>query len=133
MTGPLMSLDGKRVVVIGGGTGIGFAVASIAQELGAEVVIASSQASNVEAALARLPGATGEIVDVRDEASVARLFETVGPFDHLAFTAGDWGGRNFGATQDLDLVAARRGLDVRFWGAVCAVKYAVRTIAVPIR
>ena len=35
MTDTAMSLDGKRVVVIGGATGIGFAISELACELGA--------------------------------------------------------------------------------------------------
>ena len=66
MTDAAMSLDGTRVIVIGGASGIGFAVAALARELGAEVVIASSQTANVDAAVARLPGATGRTVDLRD-------------------------------------------------------------------
>jgi hypothetical protein len=30
-------------------------------------------------------------VDVKDEDIVAALFAELGEFDHLAFTAGDWG------------------------------------------
>jgi NAD(P)-dependent dehydrogenase (short-subunit alcohol dehydrogenase family) len=35
MTHAAMSLDGKRVIVIGGASGIGFAVAALSRELGA--------------------------------------------------------------------------------------------------
>jgi len=52
-----MSLAGRRVVVIGGASGIGFAVAALAKEIGAEVVIASRNAAKVAAAVERLPGA----------------------------------------------------------------------------
>jgi NAD(P)-dependent dehydrogenase (short-subunit alcohol dehydrogenase family) len=129
MTDAAMSLDGKRVIVIGGASGIGFAVAALARELGAEVVIASSQTANVDAAVARLPGATGRTVDLRDETSTSRFFAGLGTFDHLAITAGDWGGTMFAATRDLDLAAARDLLEVRFWGALAAVKHASTTIA----
>ena len=50
-----MSLAGKRVIAIGGSSGIGFAVAALAQQQGADVVIASSNQANVDAAVARLP------------------------------------------------------------------------------
>jgi NADPH:quinone reductase-like Zn-dependent oxidoreductase len=40
-SGAAMSLDGKRVVVIGGASGIGFAIAVLSKEIGAELVIAS--------------------------------------------------------------------------------------------
>jgi len=46
-----MSLDGKRVVVIGESSGIGFAVAELAREVGAEVVhVARVLADSMEAA-----------------------------------------------------------------------------------
>ena len=130
MSASLKSLDGKRVVVIGGASGIGFAVAAAALEEGARVVIASSQEANVQAATARLGGgATGSAVDVSDEASVAGFFEWLGPFDHLAFTAGDWGGSMFAPARDLDLATAQAGFAVRFWGALAVVKHGCRTIA----
>jgi NAD(P)-dependent dehydrogenase (short-subunit alcohol dehydrogenase family) len=129
MTRAAMSLDGKRVVVIGGASGIGFAVAALAREIGAEVVIASRNAAKVATAVECLSGATGGAVDLRDEASVSSFFETLGAFDHLAITAGDWGGTRFVATQDLDLVAARDGLEIRFWGVLAAVKHGSRMIA----
>jgi NAD(P)-dependent dehydrogenase (short-subunit alcohol dehydrogenase family) len=125
-----MSLNGKTVVVIGGASGVGFAIAAAALGDGARVVIASSNAANIEAAVARLGGgATGSVVDVRDEASVAGFFEQLGPFDHLAFTAGDWDWSAFASARDMDLAAIQGSLAVRFWGALLAVKYGCRTIA----
>jgi NAD(P)-dependent dehydrogenase (short-subunit alcohol dehydrogenase family) len=93
------------------------------------VVIASRGATKIAAAVERLPGATGRTVDLRDESSVSDFFEKLGAFDHLAMTAGDWGGTRFVATKDLDLAAARDGFEIRFWGVLAAVKYGSRTIA----
>jgi len=129
MTEASLSLGGKRVVIIGGGSGIGFAVAELARELGAEVVIASSRAATVDAAVGRLGGSTGRIVDLRDEAGIAGFFRELGAFDHLAITAGDWGGAIFAPTAEIDLAQAREGLTVRFWGALAAAKHGCRTIA----
>lgn len=125
----MAKLDGKRVVVIGGASGVGFAVAQAALAAGAEVVVGSSQTPRIEAAAQRLgAGAKGHTVDVRDEASVAALFEAVGAFDHLVFTAGDWG-HMFGPTRELDIEASKTRMEVRFWGAARAAKYATRQIA----
>src|ERR1700677_1240222 len=89
----LPSLNGQRIAIIGGSSGIGYAVAECALAEGARVVIASSNAANVEAAVARLgESASGSVVNVNDEASVAAFFERLGAFNHLVFTAGDWGG-----------------------------------------
>lgn len=129
MTGTAMSLEGKRVVVIGGGTGIGFAVAELAREQGASIVIGSSNKTNVDAALAHFQGATGHTIDLRDEASVTGFFKEVGAFDHLAITSGDWSGPMFASLQDLDLTQARELFAVRFWGILAAVKHCGHTIA----
>jgi NAD(P)-dependent dehydrogenase (short-subunit alcohol dehydrogenase family) len=125
----MAKLDGAKVVVIGGASGVGFAVAAAAMQAGAEVVVGSSQAPRIEAAAARLGrGARGLTVDVKDEASVAGFFEAVGAFDHLVFTAGDWGHMR-AATRDLDIEANKSRMEVRFWGAARAAKYAIRQIA----
>jgi len=124
----MAKLDGSRVVVIGGASGVGFAVAAAAQAAGAQVV-GSSQPPRIEAAARALgSGARGLTVDVRDEASVAGFFDAVGAFDHLVFTAGDWG-HMFGATRDLDIEASKSRMEVRFWGAARAAKHAMRHMA----
>jgi NAD(P)-dependent dehydrogenase (short-subunit alcohol dehydrogenase family) len=102
MTSSATSFDGKRVVVIGGATGIGFAIAQLAGELGASIVIGSSNAANVTKAAERLHGAAGHVVDLRDEGGVSGFFEKIGAFDHLAITAGDWSGSMMGSIRDVD-------------------------------
>jgi NAD(P)-dependent dehydrogenase (short-subunit alcohol dehydrogenase family) len=124
-----MSLEGKRVIIIGGASGIGFAVAELASAQGAAVVIGSSSKARVGAAVARLPGATGQVVDLRSEESVAGFFGELGRFDHLAITAGDWTGSWLASARDIEFDKARDGLAVRFWGVLAAVKYGCRTIA----
>jgi NAD(P)-dependent dehydrogenase (short-subunit alcohol dehydrogenase family) len=128
MNAASMSFEQTRVVVIGGTSGIGLAVATLAQEMGADVVVASSNAKNVGAAIDRLQGVTGKVIDLRDEASVSSFINDIGPFDHLALTAGDWETPMFVSTRDLDLDAAHDVFAVRFWGALTAVKYGIRTI-----
>ena len=96
----MAKLDGARVVVIGGASGVGFAVAAAALEAGADVVVGSSQAARTAAAADRLGrGVKGHTVDVRDEASVAAFFDAAGRFDHLVFTAGDWGHMRAGRSR----------------------------------
>ena len=122
-----MTLQGKRVVIVGGSSGIGYAVARAAKAQGAQVVVASSQAANVEKAVQRLgDGAAGFTIDVTREADVEARFKDFGAFDHLVFTAGDWGGSRRGAFADIDLDAAQALFGVRFWGSLRVVKHAHR-------
>ncbi|MCC6917720.1 MAG: SDR family oxidoreductase [Alphaproteobacteria bacterium] len=124
-------LHGKKVVVIGGTSGIGFGIAEAALGEGAKVVVASSQQSKVDTALKRLGGqSNGTTIDVKDEADVARFFERLGKFDHLAYTAGDWTPLRTGGTlPEIEIGAANAVFTVRFWGALAAVKHCHRTIA----
>ena len=50
----MAKLDGTKVMVIGGASGVGFAVAAAAMQGGAEVVVGSSQAGRIEAAAKKL-------------------------------------------------------------------------------
>ena len=119
-----MGLDGKRIVIIGGTSGIGLAVAEAAIADGAEVVVGSSQAGNVESATRKLGNkASGQSVNVREEPSVEAFFGQVGPFDHLVFTAGDWGGRGARAITETDLARSADLFAVRYWGALSAIKH----------
>jgi NAD(P)-dependent dehydrogenase (short-subunit alcohol dehydrogenase family) len=121
---PVITLSGQTVVIIGGSTGMGFAVAEGALAEGARVVIGSSSKAKVDDAVQRLcAGASGAVVNVEDEASIAAFFAGVGAFDHLVFTAGDQGGFALPLAQ-LDVAAASEGLKVRFWGALLAIKHA---------
>jgi NAD(P)-dependent dehydrogenase (short-subunit alcohol dehydrogenase family) len=123
---PVPSLRGKRIVVIGGTSGIGEAVVESALAEGAEVVIGSSNIENIAATLAKHPkGTSGHAIDVRNEASVAAFFTATGAFDHLVYTAGDWGHAGPPIPlSELDLKTAAAGYDVRYWGALACIKHA---------
>ncbi|HTU62115.1 MAG TPA: SDR family oxidoreductase [Polyangiales bacterium] len=127
-----MSLSGKKVLVIGGGSGIGYAVAQLARDAGAEVTIASSQKARVEAAAQQLgAGITAQRLDITREPDVEAFFKEQ-RFDHVVSTAGDWaqsGGGFRTPLAELDLSAAADSFRVRFWGALCVAKHAARALA----
>jgi len=125
-----VSLKGSKVAIIGGTSGIGLAVAQAAVANGASVIVGSRNAERVDAAVVTLGvSATGQMLDLNDEASVAVFFEQVGPFDHLVYTAGDWQRRKTNINTNFHLADAQAGFDVRFWGAILAVKHAIPHIA----
>lgn len=115
MTSPL---KGKTVVVIGGSSGIGAAVARQAAARGAQVVLAGRRlASAVDS------GVRSEPVDVTDSSSLQRLFESVGRVDHLVFTAGP--SVQAKPLQDSDLQLAQDNFNVKLWGALRAIQQAL--------
>ena len=121
-TAPEGRLDGRKVIVLGGSSGIGYAVAEYALAEGAHVVIGSSHAGRVEAAVAALgSNAEGHVLDLTDEPAIEAFFSAAGGFDHLVFTAGD--SLRLGEIAVTDLSLARRAFDIRYWGALAAVKY----------
>jgi NAD(P)-dependent dehydrogenase (short-subunit alcohol dehydrogenase family) len=80
----------SRIVVLGGTSGIGLAVARRAAEAGASVTIASRNPASVDRALAELPaGVQGHAVDATVSADLAAFFDGIGEFDHFAYTAAD--------------------------------------------
>jgi NAD(P)-dependent dehydrogenase (short-subunit alcohol dehydrogenase family) len=118
-----MTLKDRRVVVLGGSSGIGFAVAKAAAAEGATVVIASSSQRKVEAAASDIgSAAAGHALDLADERAIASFFDGIGAFDHLAYTAGE--NLKLGALAETDVEAARQFWNVRYWGAFVAAKHA---------
>jgi len=78
------SLAKKKIVVLGGTSGIGFATAKAAVSAGASVVVASSKEQKVNSAVAALgSAAAGYVVDLGDEEQVRGLFERIGELDHM--------------------------------------------------
>jgi NAD(P)-dependent dehydrogenase (short-subunit alcohol dehydrogenase family) len=112
----------KRVVIVGGSSGIGLAVAEEVASQGSEVVIVSSNAERVQKAIKSIGGKTqGQAVDVSDEGAVESFFKQLGPFDHLVFTAGD--SLHVHELALTDLKQARRAFELRYWSALATVKY----------
>src|SRR5580704_12438553 len=114
--------ENKRVVILGGSSGIGLAVAEQVALQGAEVVIVSGNAARVQGAVQSIGGkAQGQAVDVSDEKAVESFFANLGAFDHLVFTAGD--SLQLHQLADTDLKHARRAFELRYWSALATVKY----------
>ena len=115
-------IEKKRVVIIGGSSGIGLAIAEEVVSQGAEVVIVSSNAVRVQEAIQSIGrNARGEAVDVSDEKAVESFFRNIGAFDHLVFTAGD--SLQLHELADTDLKLARHAFELRYWSALATVKY----------
>src|SRR5689334_10246948 len=74
----LFDVRGTRVVVTGAASGLGFAMAEVLSDCGARVTLADIDEARLEASVARLgEPSRGVATDVRDEASVQALFDSV--------------------------------------------------------
>ena len=123
-----MKLENSRILIIGGSSGIGFAVARAAHEEGARITIASSNAKKVQHAIERLGGGESAVLDVANEAAVKSFFDSSGTFDHIVFTAADWGQVNHATFEEVDLEASTALFKVRFWGAMAVAKHGAKCL-----
>jgi len=112
-------LDGlkeKRVLVVGGSSGLGLAVSRLAYGRGAEVVIASRSAAerHEELTAAVGPGIETVSLDVTEDANVATVMEGLGTIDHMVVTTRPRLTPAPFAEADLD--QARQAFETKFWG-----------------
>lgn len=118
-----LALEDKRVVIIGGGSGLGYQVASQCVAKGAKVTIAGRGLERLEAAREALgPEVSIQAVDVMDEGSLQSLFAAQDRVDCLFNTAGVYVS---GPMRDLSVQQAMTAFDAKFWGQYRAVKAAI--------
>jgi NAD(P)-dependent dehydrogenase (short-subunit alcohol dehydrogenase family) len=114
----VVTVDGSRVVVVGGTSGMGLATVRLAAARGAEVVSAGRRPV---AERAPVDGVRQLEVDITDEASVGALFRAVDELDHLLVTASPG---SAGAFLQQDLATARRFMDGKFFGSWLSARHA---------
>jgi NAD(P)-dependent dehydrogenase (short-subunit alcohol dehydrogenase family) len=122
-----MLLEGKRVVIIGGSSGIGLETARLALAAGALVTIAGRSEERLERA-AKAISSSGDrlrsiVADLSDESSIRSLFAQESRVDHVFVPAGELkpGGGDL-LTSDLD--GLRSILEVRLMGVTHVVRQA---------
>jgi len=115
-------LQGKKVIILGGSSGLGLATAKAAANEGASIVIVSSNQSRINSALNELPeDSKGYAVDLSQERSIKDFFDMIGNFDHLVYTAGE--NITMSLVNDTDIEKSKDFFTIRFWGAFAAIKY----------
>ena len=120
-----LSLDGKAIVVTGGGTGLGREMALALARAGADVVVAARRPGPIEETAARVADtgrrALAIPTDVTDSAQVERLFGDVlkefGKVDVLVNNAGMVGGLGGKPIWEITDEEFRAGTDANLTGA----------------
>jgi NAD(P)-dependent dehydrogenase (short-subunit alcohol dehydrogenase family) len=107
-----MNLQGERVVIIGGSSGIGLATAKAAVSAGAKVIIAGRSVQKLKQAQVEIGGDV-EIssLDLLHEDAVKKFFAEVGIIDHLVIPGSSV---KTGAFRELETSDARESLDSNF-------------------
>ncbi len=123
-------LAGKTVLVTGGSKGIGFACAKAFLAEGARVAICSRTQANLDAALAKLPGAIGFAANLSDEAQAAALLETfetaLGPLEILVNSAG---AAKRTPAEELTPAAWRAAMDAKYFSTINILDPAIKRMA----
>ena len=117
-----------NAMIIGGGSGMGLALARTLRAEGMDVTIVGRSADRLAAARAELERAGRGTVrtvpaDIAREDDVAALFARIGEVDHVAGTAADATGV-YGRTADVPTAAARGVVDTKLLGAWLIGKHA---------
>ena len=118
-------IEDAKVLIVGGSSGMGLALATRLLEEGASVTIAGRSKDRLAAArhhLADHPKLETRAIDISREEEVAALFRTSGPIDHIVSTAADIEGA-YQLLPSLELAAAQRVVESKFYGPLLLAKH----------
>lgn len=123
----LKGLEGQRVLVTAGGSGIGFAIAATLRRCGARVAICDVAQAAIDRARGELEGLDASLADVSVESDVDRLFDRItgkfGGLDALINNAGIAGPT--GGVDEITPADWRRCLDICLTGQYLCARLAV--------
>ena len=119
-------LDGRRIVVLGGGRGMGRHTAHSLGQLGAQVAVVDREQERAEEVAAEIDGATAHSVDATDDTAMAYLAKALGPVDEVVDVIGMARYQSLLQTSEEtwqwehDIVLRHAWLAVRHFGPVLA-------------
>ncbi|QND54543.1 SDR family oxidoreductase (plasmid) [Phyllobacterium sp. 628] len=120
-----MADTNSRVLIVGGNSGMGLAVAKRCLDNGAEVIIVGRNEEKLNRARESLHSHSRlEMIaaDITKEDQVAGLFGQVGPLNHIVCTAADIQG-SYELLPALDLKAAQRAVESKIFGPLLLAKH----------
>ncbi|MFS8045103.1 SDR family oxidoreductase [Rhizobium sp. BR 314] len=120
----LKDIANSRILIVGGSSGMGLALATQSLAAGADVIIAGRNAEKLGRVSAELshPALSTVTIDISREAEVAAMFDRIGTLDHIVSTAADIEGA-YELLPNVDLTAAQRVVDSKFFGPLLLAKY----------
>ena len=128
------SVEGKSILVTGGGSGIGRGIAETLAWGGATVTILGRNRERLDATVAEISGAPGAVhavgADITDEeqvaGAVAEVVERAGRLDGVVACAG--GSETIGPVTQIDSAAWRNTVDLNVNGTMYTIKHAAREL-----
>ena len=120
-------MTSNHVLVIGGSSGIGLALAELLLADNVAVTIAGRSRQRLAAAHRRLPRLHTHRVDIADEGQVQELLEAVVPVQHVVVTAAD-ATNAVAPIRDLTIANARALIDTKLLGPWLVAKYAADSL-----
>ncbi|MBO9202210.1 MULTISPECIES: SDR family oxidoreductase [Niastella] len=104
--------ENKKVIVIGGSSGIGLATAQTLANSNARVTITGRDAEKLKA-IQQTSNIQTQVVDSSDRTALDAFFKQTGSFDHLVITVS--GSKGMGNFAELSLADLRAGFEGKFW------------------
>ncbi|MEM1421761.1 MAG: SDR family oxidoreductase [Pseudomonadota bacterium] len=122
-----MKFKGQTVAVVGGGSGIGKAIAHALVLAGAKVVVSSRDSAKLDAAISEFgDGGVAAPIDMTAPESVAAWAEEIPQIDHLVISASSAAHGSFEELSNADL---RHMFDAKFFGPYATARAAVKKLA----
>jgi NAD(P)-dependent dehydrogenase (short-subunit alcohol dehydrogenase family) len=118
-----MKLIKKKILVIGGSSGIGKAVAEMAYNMGNEVILTSRQLAKARSVAQQIGDTvTGLQLDINDETGVHTFFSQLSPQDHIYIAAG---GTKIGSLTEDTMDKNLQAFNTRLLGSLYVVRAAI--------
>ncbi|MGP5930597.1 SDR family oxidoreductase [Corynebacterium glyciniphilum] len=121
----MSTLEGQRVLIVGGARDIGFAVAQAVSEAGGIPIIGARDAHKANNAAATIPGAESVLIDITDEDRIATALARLAPVDHIVVTTS---AHHNVAVSELDHDKTAAAFEAKIIGPLMLAKHATQVL-----